>query len=349
MPKKKIVYLDILRILASFAVIAIHVSAPNWNKFAVNTFEWCAFNIFNGISRWAVPVFCMISGALFLDTDRPVKIKNLYKKNILKLVTSFCFWSVVYFWLIKMFYKPTYLEMSKTEIVSSLVEGYYHMWYVYLIVGFYIVVPILRKITSSKESTMYFIMVSLVFTFLIPGIIMVPKLSWFKISIDQAFFHLTLGYLPYFFMGHYIAKYGLKKKFLAIIYTLGILSFIIVPFGTLFFSQENGSFYRELYEYYSIPVLFQSLFVFVFVKDVFEDRKYSERTEKFISCISKDTYGVYMLHVGVICIIEWYLKFHSATINPYIAMPILIFGTYLISEIISFILNRIPVVKKYIV
>ena len=344
MQKKKILYLDILRILASLAVIAIHVAAQNWNGFKVSTFEWGAFNFFNSLSRWAVPVFCMISGALFLDCDRKVKVKKLYTKNILRMAISFLVWSIFYLFLIHDFQ-----AMTIKEIIKTVALGNYHMWYIFLIIGFYAIVPILRKISATKESTLYFILVSIVVTFIIPAILLIPQLSWTKTAVNKAFLNLTLGYTPYFFLGHYIVKYGIKRKTKALIYTAGILSTALIPLGTLVVSQMKGKFYGVFYEYDSLTVLAQSLFVFLLFKDMLEDKKFSRGTERFISSLSRDTFGVYMVHVFSIIFIERVFQFESVTINPYIAIPVIVIGSYLISEIISFILNRIPVIKNYIV
>lgn len=344
MQKKKILYLDILRIIASLAVIAIHVAAQNWNSYTVDTFEWGAFNFFNSMSRWAVPVFCMISGALFLDCDRNVKIKKLYSKNILRMVISFTVWSVFYLFLIY-----DVKTLSITEIIKTVCTGNYHMWYIFLIIGFYALVPVLRKISATKESSLYFIIISIIVTFIIPAITLLPKLGWTSAIISKAFLNLTLGYTPYFFMGHYIVKYDIKKKFKNLIYLLGIMSAVLIPAGTLVVSQLKGKFYGEFYSYDSLTVLFQSLFVFVLVKDIFEGKSFSKGTEKVISSLSKDTFGVYMVHVFSIIFIERMFRFESVTINPYIAIPVIVIGSYIISEIISFILNRIPIVNKYIV
>ena len=344
MQKRKIIYLDILRILASIAVIAIHVAAQNWKYFTVDTYEWGAFNFYNSLSRWAVPIFCMISGALFLDCDRKVITKNLYTKNILRMGISFLVWSTFYLFVIH-----NVETMKLTQIIKTISLGCYHMWYIFLIIGFYAIVPILRKISASKETTQYFIFISLVVTFLIPTLTLIPELTWTKTAVNKAFLNLTLGYTPYFFIGHYIVKYGLGKKLKRLIYVLGPISFGAVAIGTLVLSQIKGKYYGILYEYDSFTVLFQSLFVFVLVKDMFESKKLSRGTTDVISSLSKDTFGVYMLHVFVIIAIERVLEFDSVTINPYVGIPIIVATTYLLSEVLSFILNRIPVIKKYIV
>lgn len=79
--KTRLAYYDYLRVAAIFGVIMIHVSAQNWQNSNVNSIEWQFFNIYDSMMRWAVPVFVMISGSLFLN--REYNIKTIYKKIFL--------------------------------------------------------------------------------------------------------------------------------------------------------------------------------------------------------------------------------------------------------------------------
>ena len=63
----RILYFDFLRIFATLSVMVLHVTAQNWHGTSVSSFEWQTFNFFNSIVRWGVPIFVMISGALFLN------------------------------------------------------------------------------------------------------------------------------------------------------------------------------------------------------------------------------------------------------------------------------------------
>ncbi len=67
----------------------LHISAQNWCEIDIASFKWQVFNFFDSIVRWAVPIFVMISGALFLG--RNSNIEKLYKKNILRIITFFLF------------------------------------------------------------------------------------------------------------------------------------------------------------------------------------------------------------------------------------------------------------------
>lgn len=61
-----IVHMDVVRVIACFAVIMIHSSAP----YVIENFGSLNFwigNIFDGLARIGVPLFVMVSGALMLD------------------------------------------------------------------------------------------------------------------------------------------------------------------------------------------------------------------------------------------------------------------------------------------
>lgn len=72
--------LDYLRVFASIAIILLHVTAQNMPYCELAGTEWNIYNICNSASRWGVPVFVMMSGALFYQEKSLQKhfIKNTY-------------------------------------------------------------------------------------------------------------------------------------------------------------------------------------------------------------------------------------------------------------------------------
>lgn len=64
---QKISWIDNLRALACMMVVMIHSSTSLVVNFsAIHTAEWTVANLLNSASRVCVPLFFMISGALFL-------------------------------------------------------------------------------------------------------------------------------------------------------------------------------------------------------------------------------------------------------------------------------------------
>ena len=71
--RPRIPYLDLLRIAAICVVMILHIAYRGKNETDVRTLLWTGKNFFNGFSRWGVGVLVMVSGALFLDRDIPLK------------------------------------------------------------------------------------------------------------------------------------------------------------------------------------------------------------------------------------------------------------------------------------
>ena len=70
--KNRIVYADLLRIIATFAVIVLHVSVSKWYESPIREYNWQMFNIYDSLVRWSVPVFVMISGMFFLNPNKEI-------------------------------------------------------------------------------------------------------------------------------------------------------------------------------------------------------------------------------------------------------------------------------------
>lgn len=62
--REKVRFFDVLRCVAAVAVVVIHVLGPYRDQFGIMPDSgWITATTFNSFSRWAVPVFIMITGA----------------------------------------------------------------------------------------------------------------------------------------------------------------------------------------------------------------------------------------------------------------------------------------------
>ena len=128
--KNRIEYFDGLRAFATIAVIMLHVCAANWYARPVTSSSWIVCSAYDSIVRWCVPCFIMISGALFLD--KKINLKRLYSKNIFRIVVAFVFWSAIYTFV------PGLITPEESKLLSFF-EGHYHMWFLFTIIGLYII------------------------------------------------------------------------------------------------------------------------------------------------------------------------------------------------------------------
>ena len=233
------------------------------------------------------------------------------------------------------------------------------MWFLFMIIGLYVVTPILRKITENKKITEYFLLAGLIFTFLIPRTLVflkcadIPHTASLLESLNAVYsdihFHLTAGYTFYYVLGLYLAKYDISAGKRRIAYLLSILGFIATAALTDWYSVKIGKASEIFYSYFSIGVMLMSAGLFLFAKYVLSKIQFGKKGEKILLRMSKCTFGVYLVHVLVIMKFKDWLGLTTLTVHPVLSVLIIVFGAFLVSYILSAILNRIPVLKKYIV
>lgn len=344
---ERILYFDCLRIFATFAVMILHISAQNWYSTSVTSFQWQTFNFFDSIVRWSVPIFVMISGALFLDGNK--SIAEIYKKNILRIITSFIFWSLLYA-LVSLAQGSSLVSACK-----QVITGHYHMWFLFMIVGLYLIIPLVKKIVESQALVKYFLALALVFAFIIPQAIAI--VSIFNKSIGDAaytiiqniYFHFTLGYTSYFILGYYLSKVDISKKMRCIIYILSILGFtstiLVSSFISIYISSPN----EVMYGYFTLNVMLESLGIFVFFKQNVGIVNVSKRMQTIITKFSRYSFGAYLVHVMIIEQLTNILGLDITSFNPVFYIIGMTLLTFIVSFVISYICNNIPLLNKYIV
>ena len=329
---------DFLRVFGAFAVMVLHVAASKWGATDIHTFEWEAMNFYDSIVRWAVPVFVMISGALFLSRDIPVR--KIYSKYIFRIFTAFVFWAFFY----------VCLNDADVAILGiDIIHGHFlHMWFLLMIAGLYMIVPFVKKIAESGSLTKYFLALAFLFAFFLPESIEIISLfskEYEKIAGTFAdHFHLKFvgGFTAYFLLGYFLNRSSLSRRAERLIYFAGIAGFaatvLMSLHASLFIGRPSG-FYND----HTVNVMFEAISVFVFFKAKFN------RPSRIIRALSQYSFGAYLVHVAVIGIIINKLGLNTLTFNPLLSIPVISVIVFVISFGISAVLNHIPVINKYIV
>ena len=195
----RIIYFDVLRIIAVFAVIMLHVAAQQFYS-AFPSDNWTYFNIYDSLCRWGVPVFVMISGALFLNPLKRFSVKTLYQKNIVRILLALIFWSVLY----QLYIYRHNESFNLFSFISETIIGPVHLWFLKMLLGLYIALPILRTVVSDKRIELYFIIVAVVTSFIVP---LIPRIIGLYNSdvaviinnqISTVNLNIALGYTGYF-------------------------------------------------------------------------------------------------------------------------------------------------------
>ncbi|MBQ8134979.1 MAG: acyltransferase family protein [Clostridia bacterium] len=325
----------------------LHISAQNWHDSDIHSFEWNTFNFYDSIVRWGVPVFTMISGSLFLNGTQ--SIERIYKKNILRIITAFIFWSM--FYAIIIFVRGGSLKSA----LASFISGYYHMWFLFMIVGLYMIIPFLRVIIKNDFLTRYFLFLALIFAFIFPQFISIISVGFDKYGsfiqsvIDNINMKFVLGYTFYFVLGYYINKISISSKQFRILFGLGILGFFTTIISSMivtnYTNEPNGMFYGN----FTLNVMLEAIFIFIVVKQSCKRINFSEKAKLIIFKLSKYSFGAYLIHAFWISAINKILGLNTLSFNSFLAVPIIGVLVFILSFGVSAMFNHIPILNKYIV
>ncbi len=345
---KRTMYFDILRIIACFAVIMIHLSSQWFNILSLETKSWMALNIYNSIARFAVPVFVMISGALFLNPEKEIELPVLLKKNVLRIAVAFVFWSAVYSLVDRL------QGVRMRDVAFGFITGGLHLWFLYLIAGLYLIVPLLRKLTESEKLTKYFLLLWFIFSVLITtaeaGVSYFKSYfpHWIDVIKEAANLNFVTGFVGYYILGHYLHQKEISKKERGVIYVLGIIGAAATALFTYLFSRRTGALDMSFYDLHSLGVMLEATALFVFCKYHAPKNK-NNALHKLIQTASVCSFGIYLVHLLVIQFVPKILPF-ALNMRPLaVTIPLFAVAVFLISFLISFILNKIPLVNRYLV
>ncbi len=363
MPAQREIYFDCLRLMAAFAVIALHVAAQNWYKVEAGTFAWNVFHIYDSFVRWSIPVFVMISGALFIGGP-PKKLERIFRKNICRIVTAFIFWSAVYaLWNLLLG------TIGWKNALREFVEGPAHLWFLFMIVGLYLIVPFLRKIAENDKLIEYFVLLSLLFTFVLPYFVMVISLYSGKAgTIAGGLFHnmnfeFATGYVSYFVFGYYFSRADISRNRRIIIYLSGIAGMAVTIFAARIFPVSEETASPMFHDCMILNVMLTGVALFLLAKNSGRIRNVSGRTKDRLRKLSEYSFGAYLVHILVIKMLDHNPLFQLNTmrfqlhignfegipLNPLLSVPAIALIAFVISIAISGLLHRIPILKKYVV
>lgn len=336
---------DYLRVISACGVIVIHVCAMQWRVLDVHSVQWTFIHFYDMLMKFSVPTFFMISGRFFLDPTRRVPLLKLKNKGI-RIAVAFLFWTSIYTLLniCRVFIAGDSLKDSVKWIMVEFFSGEYHMWFLYAILGLYLITPLVRKIVEKKWLTEYFILLFLVFGLMWPMVEHLPKIGILFVNAGNAMeFRMTTGYVGYYILGYYLYEYPPEVKKRRVIYILGILGSIFSIVGTWIVSWKTNSAFEELANYLTPNVAITSVAVYIAILNCFMNRK----ENKIVIMISRYSFGCYLAHPLVLWIFEW-IGFVPSISCTVISVPLITLCTLVLSLLITMVISKLPYLKMVI-
>ena len=332
-------YLHFLRVISAFAVIMIHVLCTPvvFCEDEYTELGLLSIRFFRNILTWCVPIFVMITGSLFLNPKKEIsfhKILFKYVKRILLVILTF---GTLYSFMELVFSEKqiTFEIMLKAIFNTMTGHSWEHMWYMYMLVGLYFLIPALKVFVNNVSEKICF--QTLIILFVISSI--VPFLSTFiniKYGIPTVsiyIFYLLLGYAIHF------NKVSINNKKSLVLIGVYILYVSFINQTSFFYIKNNAGLKTLGYE--SPFTVLATVGIFCLAKNNLE------KVSSIVKYLSPITFGVYIVHAVPI---NFCYKVLHITVERYtLATSLLIvsFVTIFMSFLLIFLLRLIPFVRKY--
>ena len=349
--KKRVEYIDFIRMFAILSVIAIHVNAITRDALIVtNKIYYFFFTFLDSLTRAGVPLFLMLTGYFVLGTKKEESYKQFLKKKMPKLVIPFFIFSIAYY--IYRIYDNS-VNASILDFLTKFLNNdiYYHLWYMYIIIMIYIMIPYTKKLVELlKEKDLLRL---IIITFIFGNLLLTIQhfSNRYGTTLFQAF---TLPnfiiYNNYLLLGYYLNKYDLNNK--KLIYILGIISLLLMPIADYLTINNNVRNDLMLTSTGILPV-FYTLMIYYLIKDNYHRLKINSRIKEIIKNFSRLSLYIYLSHVLIMNIIVrilnnyWiYDRFYEKVFFTAIVFSLTSILSYLFSILFDLMYNKIEVILQ---
>jgi len=332
---------DCMRIIAISIVLLLHAAAPllyQWNR--IPEVWWHIGNIYDSATRMGVPLFLLLSGALLLKKKEGHL--EFYRKRFMKIAGPFLFWITVFIvW--RLFFHNE--NMNLKTIIAAVATGdvYFHLKFIYYLIGIYLCVPILRKFKFAR-----FLVISCFFLASVTAIIN----KFGNISVPAPSPFGFFAYFGYFAVGGMLSNNNnINSKYIKHIMILLVSGFLITDIGTYVITKKTGIFDNFFYNYGALNVVIFSVPAFMLIRHFVAKGGIPTRFNKYITRASQAVFGVYFIHVIYLEMLqEGTLGFTISGMvrPPLVTIPVTAITAMLLSFTSIFLLMKVPVLGKIV-
>ena len=329
-------WIDYLRVIAIIAVITIHSTTSFYARFGeIGLLDWWLANLLNSASRFAIPLFVMISGALLLGRD--ITISEFYKKRAARLLPALVVWNLFYAGL-----DLLYRGINENVAASSLINELFvtggaaaHLWYLAMFTCLMLLAPFLNIFVNGdkpRAKDMNILLVLVFVFFLINGISQVGLNIW---DAEMEWLKTLPWYMGYFIGGFYLDRYSdhipLRTGLIPYLIAVLVISGAVLNY---YFMTSFSALEDNLVMTNTGPLVFLiTICIFLLAKR----NSLKLRQNRFIAIVAEASFGMYLIHPVFLHLLEWQLPSYYA--NALIFIPVTICVTTFAS-LFSIILLR---------
>ena len=333
---------DIVRILAIYLIVVIHVSTIHPSI----TTDFTILAEF-ALIHTCVPLFVMLSGALLLGKKE--SYQTFFKKRLIRVFLPWITWTSI-FTIISVISQNQYSVLNILHTFHTIFFPLF--WFLPMIFALYLLTPALRIfVQHAKKREIFFLILLWYFgTSIIPY---VRDTAAFPLLVDNGILRQLVEYFGYFLLGFYLIKLPLKKKHFRTLIML-FIGGIFFTIGMHYLKLQGVSNIKGDFFDYRAPgiiLITASLFGMIFLAENYVKRHLNVPSKKAIVVLSNTSFGIYFIHylfLNRAPLPTLLPSTHIITISPAVDLFINGIIIFALSFVLIFCLQQIHGVKRFI-
>lgn len=305
MEERRNIWMDLLKIVSAYAIVLIHISGSRYYG-TFGSDDFLKGLLFNASTRFAVPCFLLITGALTMKKERyPIVVALRRAKKYLFLLLGASFVYLFAKCILWQGCEKNFLAMYWEVVAANRVSG--HLWYLYQLVWIWLMIPFVQLLyhKSSVKQRLYFV----VFTVFLPGIFDFAGRMFLEHPLDLTpAYSITIqaGYIGMLVLGGILSdavkKYSGRKETVYSVFAC-IGSFAILCMATIKLSSLRGYASDELFFELRLPALLYGCSVF-FLFGSFSNILRWKLTKGWRNTVAKTAESLLFVYVWH-CLLQW--------------------------------------------
>lgn len=342
--KKKIIYLEAIRIIAILLIIFNHTDGYFYYfKTTENILTYLFSLVGSVVCRTGVPLFIMISGALLLEKEET--IREILRKRVLRIVIVTILFSFMYY-IIKII-RISELKFSFLDFFLAFLGGTIQdsFWFLYIYAGLLLLLPFLRKLAMnlSNREFLYLIILRTIFGIIRP---VFTELTGIHVSgelylLDDFIFYMLLGY----YLNSRVNVMKFDKKCLVAIVCMILVSIVGAGGITIIHFVREGEYDPISLDLFT-PLIAQC--IFLYIKYLCVHVKFSNKLNNGILLIGSCVFGIYLFEqLARIQLLPIYLFLTKYTFGI-LACTVYVLSSFLLAYVYTLMAKKIPWLGKLI-
>lgn len=342
--KSRVLYFDVLNIVACVAVVFLHHNGLVHKYTPDTVVAWRQALAVEVVAFFAVPIFLMLTGATLMEYRKKYSTRDFFRKRLSRVLVPFAIWSVLTF--IYAIWQGRYVvdQLTFTSVwnifMSSDMMSIY--WFFPVIIAIYLAMPILSLLAqyAGRQWLWYVAILGLLTYSVFPPL---AKLLGLDFNTSYQLPLTGGGFIIFPILGYLLAtEEKLKNKWFVWVCIGAVFALVLRYLVTYYLTRQEGATNYILSSYVYFTGVLPAVALFMIMKRIPWNDFIKGTYVKVLSTVSACSLGVYLIHIMIMDTELRWFHMSDASVVWRIIMPIV---TYVICLLIVIAVKRTAIIR----